>query len=116
MQAKRESSMHCSCEQPGKPCKYVSMPWAVCEICVSCLQGESLWLHMQIIEELANMCHSVFQGGSVQYAYTTIPTYPRRAELSQPASPGLHHQQGEAVASFGCKHVGGWPDESLSIH
>lgn len=23
------------------------------------------------------MCHRVFAGGSVQYAYTTIPTYPR---------------------------------------
>ncbi|KAK9813753.1 hypothetical protein WJX73_007051 [Symbiochloris irregularis] len=43
---------------------------------VICTQGESLWLHMRIIEELADMCHSVFKGGSVQYAYTTIPTYP----------------------------------------
>ena len=41
------------------------------------MQGESLWLHLHIIRELAAMCHSVFQGGSVQYAYTTIPTYPR---------------------------------------
>ena len=41
------------------------------------MQGESLWLHMGIIKELAALCHDVFKGGSVQYAYTTIPTYPR---------------------------------------
>ncbi len=41
------------------------------------LQAESLWLHLPIIKELASMCHRVFEGGSVQYAYTTIPTYPR---------------------------------------
>ncbi|EIE22898.1 spermidine synthase [Coccomyxa subellipsoidea C-169] len=41
-----------------------------------CTQGESLWLHLDIIKELAAMCHEVFVGGSVQYAYTTIPTYP----------------------------------------
>ena len=40
-------------------------------------QGESLWLHLDIIKSLAAMCHEVFKGGSVQYAYTTIPTYPR---------------------------------------
>ena len=41
------------------------------------MQGESLWLHLPIIKELAAMCHEVFAGGSVSYAYTTIPTYPR---------------------------------------
>ena len=44
-------------------------------------QAESLWLHLPIITELASMCHRVFAGGSVQYAYTTIPTYPRCACL-----------------------------------
>jgi len=39
-------------------------------------QGESLWLHLPTIEELAKMCHSVFEGGDVKYGYTTIPTYP----------------------------------------
>ena len=43
---------------------------------VVCTQAESLWLHMPIIESLASMCHDVFAGGSVHYAYTTIPTYP----------------------------------------
>ena len=42
-----------------------------------CVQGESLWLHLDIIKSLAAMCHEVFVGGTVQYAYTTIPTYPR---------------------------------------
>ncbi|CAL5229126.1 g12391 [Coccomyxa viridis] len=41
-----------------------------------CTQGESLWLHLEIIKSLAAMCHEVFVGGTVQYAYTTIPTYP----------------------------------------
>lgn len=28
------------------------------------------------------MCHEVFEGGDVKYAYTTIPTYPRRVSLA----------------------------------
>jgi spermidine synthase len=43
---------------------------------VVCTQAESLWYHMDIIKSLAAMCREVFAGGSVQYAYTTIPTYP----------------------------------------
>jgi spermidine synthase len=63
-------------------------------------QAESLWLHLDVIESLARMCSEVFcggggggaaaaaaggagaggaaagKGGSVGYAYTTIPTYP----------------------------------------
>lgn len=41
-----------------------------------CTQAESLWLHLDIIEALAKMCSDVFKGGSVEYAFTTIPTYP----------------------------------------
>lgn len=41
-----------------------------------CTQAESLWLHMDIIQALAKMCRDVFAGGSVEYAFTTIPTYP----------------------------------------
>jgi spermidine synthase len=41
-----------------------------------CTQAESLWLHLDIIKALAAMCKEVFVGGSVSYAYTTIPTYP----------------------------------------
>ena len=43
---------------------------------VVCTQAESLWLHLPIISSLADMCASVFAGGIVRYAYTTIPTYP----------------------------------------
>lgn len=43
---------------------------------VVCTQAESQWYHLDIIKSLAAMCHSVFQGGSVQYGFTTIPTYP----------------------------------------
>lgn len=39
-------------------------------------QGESMWIHLDIIEAVARMCAGVFQGGAVNYAYTTIPTYP----------------------------------------
>lgn len=44
---------------------------------IVCTQAESLWLHLDIIKALAGMCKEVFQGGSISYAYTTIPTYPR---------------------------------------
>lgn len=44
---------------------------------IVCTQAESLWLHLDIIKALAAMCKDVFVGGSVSYAYTTIPTYPR---------------------------------------
>ncbi|KAK9840073.1 hypothetical protein WJX74_002937 [Apatococcus lobatus] len=43
---------------------------------IVCTQAESMWLHMDIIKELARMCHEVFANGTVQYAFTTIPTYP----------------------------------------
>ena len=43
---------------------------------VMCTQAESLWLHMPIIQSLAKMCRDVFAGGSIHYAFTTIPTYP----------------------------------------
>lgn len=43
---------------------------------VVCTQAESIWLHLDIIKALAAMCSSVFEGGSVSYAYMTIPTYP----------------------------------------
>ncbi|EFJ52441.1 hypothetical protein VOLCADRAFT_55771 [Volvox carteri f. nagariensis] len=43
---------------------------------IVCTQAESLWLHLDIIKALADMCTEVFQGGSVSYATTTIPSYP----------------------------------------
>eukprot|EP00798_Chlamydomonas_sp_ICE-L_P031399 gene31399-6565_t len=43
---------------------------------IVCTQAECLWLHLPIIKSLAAMCHEVFEGGSVSYATTHIPTYP----------------------------------------
>ena len=37
-------------------------------------QGECLWLHMKLIEELRSTTRSLFAVS--EYAYTTIPTYP----------------------------------------
>lgn len=41
---------------------------------IVCTQGECLWLHMDIIVEVLQRCQSIFP--TIQYAYTTIPTYP----------------------------------------
>eukprot|EP00899_Mesostigma_viride_P028521 jgi/Mesvir1/8854/Mv02750-RA.1 len=38
-------------------------------------QGESLWLHLDLIKKMVTKCSQAFDG-SIQYAYTTIPTYP----------------------------------------
>jgi len=43
---------------------------------IVCTQAESQWYHLEIIKSLAAMCKKVFVGGTVQYGYTTIPTYP----------------------------------------
>ncbi|XP_064948075.1 spermidine synthase 1-like isoform X1 [Musa acuminata AAA Group] len=42
---------------------------------VLCTQAESIWLHMQLIEGILSACRQVFKG-SVNYAWTTVPTYP----------------------------------------
>jgi spermidine synthase len=47
---------------------------------VVCTQAESIWLHMHIIEDIVANCRQVFKG-SVNYAWTTVPTYPRYALL-----------------------------------
>jgi spermidine synthase len=41
---------------------------------IVCTQGESIWLHLDIIKPLVDSIKQTFT--SVQYAYTTIPTYP----------------------------------------
>ncbi|XP_076472542.1 spermidine synthase-like isoform X2 [Babylonia areolata] len=41
---------------------------------VICSQGESLWLHLELIGSMQQFCRSLFP--SVAYAFTTIPTYP----------------------------------------
>ncbi|XP_019185169.1 PREDICTED: spermidine synthase 1-like [Ipomoea nil] len=38
-------------------------------------QAESFWLHLDIIEGIAANCRQIFKG-SVNYAWTSIPTYP----------------------------------------
>ncbi|OMO88233.1 Spermidine/spermine synthases family [Corchorus capsularis] len=38
-------------------------------------QAESLWLHLNIIEEIVSNCRQIFKG-SVNYAWTSVPTYP----------------------------------------
>ncbi|XP_014523345.1 spermidine synthase 1 [Vigna radiata var. radiata] len=42
---------------------------------VVCTQAESIWLHMDIIEGIVANCRQIFKG-SVNYAWTTVPTYP----------------------------------------
>ncbi|TMW65038.1 hypothetical protein Poli38472_009205 [Pythium oligandrum] len=41
---------------------------------IVCTQGECLWLHLDLIAEVLTRCHAYFP--TVQYAFTTIPTYP----------------------------------------
>ena len=41
---------------------------------IMCNQGECMWLHLDLIGEVLKHCKEVFP--SVDYAYTTIPTYP----------------------------------------
>ncbi|KAK4263252.1 hypothetical protein QN277_028689 [Acacia crassicarpa] len=38
-------------------------------------QAESIWLHMHIIEGIVDNCRQIFKG-SVEYAWTSVPTYP----------------------------------------
>uniref|UniRef100_A0A3Q7HPA9 PABS domain-containing protein n=1 Tax=Solanum lycopersicum TaxID=4081 RepID=A0A3Q7HPA9_SOLLC len=42
---------------------------------VVCTQAESIWLHMHLIKKIIANCRQVFKG-SVNYAWTTVPTYP----------------------------------------
>ncbi|TXG56330.1 hypothetical protein EZV62_017643 [Acer yangbiense] len=44
-------------------------------------QAESIWLHMHIIEDIVANCRQIFKG-SVNYAWTTVPTYPRHILLN----------------------------------
>ena len=39
-------------------------------------RGECIWLHAELIKDVLEMCKDIFKNGSVQYGYTTIPTYP----------------------------------------
>ncbi|XP_004297643.1 PREDICTED: spermidine synthase 2 [Fragaria vesca subsp. vesca] len=54
---------------------FQSVANALCPGGVVCTQAESIWLHMHIIEDIVSNCHQIFKG-SVNYAWTTVPTYP----------------------------------------
>eukprot|EP00934_Nitzschia_sp_Nitz4_P000486 Nitzschia sp. Nitz4//scaffold119_size111653//89087//90063//NITZ4_004207-RA/size111653-processed-gene-0.197-mRNA-1//-1//CDS//3329533887//486//frame0 len=41
---------------------------------IVCTQGECMWLHLNLIKPLVNSISQTY--ASVEYAYTTIPTYP----------------------------------------
>jgi len=41
---------------------------------IMCNQGECMWLHLDLIGEVLKHCNEVFP--TVDYAFTTIPTYP----------------------------------------
>ena len=43
---------------------------------VLCNQAESMWLHTHLIQEMIFTCRETFKG-SVRFAWTTVPTYPR---------------------------------------
>ncbi len=42
---------------------------------VLCSQGESVWLHLQLIRDMMGFCRELYP--VVDYAFTSIPTYPR---------------------------------------
>jgi len=41
---------------------------------IVCTQGENIWLHLDLIKPLMNSISQIYQ--TIEYAYTTIPTYP----------------------------------------
>ncbi|KAL5816316.1 hypothetical protein ACOSQ3_024694 [Xanthoceras sorbifolium] len=45
---------------------------------VMCIQAESLWFEPFNIQDLVSKCHDIFKG-SVNYAWTIVPSYPRQA-------------------------------------
>lgn len=53
---------------------YTSLRHAMRPGAIMCNQGECMWLHLSLIGEVLKHCKEVFP--SVDYAFTTIPTYP----------------------------------------
>lgn len=53
---------------------YVKMKNRLAEGGILCCQGESMWLHADLIVKLVGACRRSFP--VVQYAYTSTPTYP----------------------------------------
>ncbi|XP_044522645.1 spermidine synthase-like [Gracilinanus agilis] len=54
---------------------YQLMKTALKDDGILCCQGECQWLHLDLIKEMRQFCKSLFP--VVEYAYCTIPTYPR---------------------------------------
>ena len=72
---------------------------------VVCTQAESLWLHMDIIEDIVSNCRDIFKG-SVNYAWTSVPTCAQAArDISRITFQDVPHsaqrclQPSELVAS-----------------
>eukprot|EP00186_Timspurckia_oligopyrenoides_P004372 CAMPEP_0182451520 /NCGR_PEP_ID=MMETSP1172-20130603/43762_1 /TAXON_ID=708627 /ORGANISM="Timspurckia oligopyrenoides, Strain CCMP3278" /LENGTH=293 /DNA_ID=CAMNT_0024649301 /DNA_START=159 /DNA_END=1040 /DNA_ORIENTATION=+ len=57
-----------------KPPYFEKMNSALRESGIICSQGECIWLHLDLIRPLMNACKNIFP--VVDYAFTTIPTYP----------------------------------------
>eukprot|EP00617_Octactis_speculum_P016899 CAMPEP_0185754106 /NCGR_PEP_ID=MMETSP1174-20130828/12760_1 /TAXON_ID=35687 /ORGANISM="Dictyocha speculum, Strain CCMP1381" /LENGTH=313 /DNA_ID=CAMNT_0028432183 /DNA_START=42 /DNA_END=983 /DNA_ORIENTATION=+ len=57
-----------------KPDFYESMNAALKPGGIICTQGECIWLHLDLIRSVLTSCCDMFP--TVEYAYTTIPTYP----------------------------------------
>lgn len=79
---------------------------------VACTQTESLWLHMHIVQDIVSACRQSFKG-SVNYAWTTVPTYPSgvigfilcstegpKVDFRQPVNP-IEKQEGACRISHG---------------
>ena len=63
------------CSSSFFPCATVLPPCALgITLCTDILTAENQWLHLALISDLKKSCKEVFP--TVQYAYTTIPTYP----------------------------------------
>eukprot|EP00180_Rhodochaete_pulchella_P002137 Plantae.Rhodophyta-Rhodochaete_pulchella.ctg32264.p1 GENE.Plantae.Rhodophyta-Rhodochaete_pulchella.ctg32264~~Plantae.Rhodophyta-Rhodochaete_pulchella.ctg32264.p1 ORF type:complete len:287 (+),score=44.34 Plantae.Rhodophyta-Rhodochaete_pulchella.ctg32264:25-861(+) len=82
-----------------QPPFYKSMNRALREGGIVCAQGECVWLHLDLIRPMMQACRTLFP--TVEYAFTTIPTYPSgqigflvcsksdKAKLSEPLrTPG----------------------------
>eukprot|EP00629_Pelagomonadales_sp_RCC1024_P000945 CAMPEP_0119274292 /NCGR_PEP_ID=MMETSP1329-20130426/11809_1 /TAXON_ID=114041 /ORGANISM="Genus nov. species nov., Strain RCC1024" /LENGTH=293 /DNA_ID=CAMNT_0007274595 /DNA_START=161 /DNA_END=1039 /DNA_ORIENTATION=- len=57
-----------------EPAFYDSMRAALAPGGVVCTQGECIWLHLPLIAKVMAACRGMFP--TVEYAFTTVPTYP----------------------------------------
>jgi spermidine synthase len=57
-----------------QPAFYQGLKDAMRPGAIMCNQGECIWLHLELIGQVLRHCTTVFP--SVDYAFTTIPTYP----------------------------------------